>query len=294
MVVFMALSSTDLIVEEEQEEIKKISVIVVEQEGCNTDNFKRGIEQAANAVRADVSYIEIQSEEEDEKILEYMKRESERGEQAMIFFSEREDLVLRYLQSEWEKIPLICVNSYSDYEGPALRVGLDVENMAKSFAERIEKIYGTDITAVLITNGKEDSENISRFLEDAFREKNIKTKKIEDSRKQVRKYAEEYSEDKIFVGCCTAATERTAVYLKEGEAALYGVGYSNEILQYIREGSIEGVMAYSMYSIGINAMECAGEILGKKQMEKKDVLVSSRWITKDNMKSEYEFLFPIY
>ena len=31
---------------------------------------------------------------------------------------------------------------------------------------------------------------------------------------------------------------------------IYGIGYSDEVLQGIREGKVEGVMAYSMYSFG--------------------------------------------
>ncbi len=64
-------------------------------------------------------------------------------------------------------------------------------------------------------------------------------------------------------------------------------------LQGIREGKVEGVMAYSMYSFGIYAVKSAiYSIEGKKV----DHLTKTKceWITQDNIKEKYDFLFPIY
>ena len=77
----------------------------------------------------------------------------------------------------------------------------------------------------------------------------------------------------------------------EGEA-LYSIGYSNKILEGIMEGRIAGVEAFSMYAAGIHAVKQAVYEIDRKNAE--DVQIPCRMITKENMKEEQEFLFPVY
>lgn len=291
MVVFLVLSSTNLVTGEEQEEIKKISVIVEEQTESGADDFKRGIEEAANANRADIDYIEISGEEEEDKILEYIRRESENSVQAMILMADHEELVLQFLKSEKKNVPLIWVNPNSGDGGTAASVTFDADTMAKELAQKIEEEYGADAQIVLLINEKENAKNIGGILEREFAGWSFSTTKMEISRNAVRKCLGEGK--KIFIGCCAAVTEQAALFFKEGEAVLFGVGYSDKVLQNIREERVDGVMAYSMYSMGIYAMKCAVTAVEKDSIER-EIQVPCRWITKENMKSEYDFLFPIY
>ena len=108
MVVFMFLSYSNLFGGETERDITKISVIGIKRENSQVEDFKRGIEEAANAKRVDVEYLEI--EEDYDTIKEYIDREIKNGSQALIVFSEKEEQILSYLQSEKKKIPLILVN----------------------------------------------------------------------------------------------------------------------------------------------------------------------------------------
>ena len=105
MVVFMFLSYSNLFGGETKRDITKISVIGIKRKNSQVEDFKRGIEEAANAKRVDVEYLEI--EEDYDTIKEYIDREIKNGSQALIVFSEKEEQILSYLQSEKKKIPLI-------------------------------------------------------------------------------------------------------------------------------------------------------------------------------------------
>ena len=61
----------------------------------------------------------------------------------------------------------------------------------------------------------------------------------------------------VFICSSPKITEEASDYLKSKNQVIYGIGYSDEVLQGIREGKVEGVMAYSMYSFGIYAVKSA-------------------------------------
>ena len=92
MVVFMFLSYSNLFGGETKRDITKISVIGIKRKNSQVEDFKRGIEEAANAKRVDVEYLEI--EEDYDTIKEYIDREIKNGSQALIVFSEKEEQIL--------------------------------------------------------------------------------------------------------------------------------------------------------------------------------------------------------
>ena len=136
MVVFMFLSYSNLFGGETKRDITKISVIGIKRKNSQVEDFKRGIEEAANAKRVDVEYLEI--EEDYDTIKEYIDREIKNGSQALIVFSEKEEQILSYLQSEKKKIPLILVNP-GGTEEKTIRVWFDVQDMAECLAEKIHQ-----------------------------------------------------------------------------------------------------------------------------------------------------------
>lgn len=77
MVVFMFLSYSNLFGGETERDITKISVIGIKRKNSQVEDFKRGIEEAANAKRVDVEYLEI--EEDYDTIKEYIDREIKNG-----------------------------------------------------------------------------------------------------------------------------------------------------------------------------------------------------------------------
>lgn len=289
MVVFMFLSYSNLFGGETKRDITKISVIGIKRKNSQVEDFKRGIEEAANAKRVDVEYLEL--EEDYDTIKEYIDREIKNGSQALIVFSEKEEQILSYLQSEKKKIPLILVNP-GGTEEKTIRVWFDVQDMAECLAEKIHQKRQEEETVVYLTDEKEMSERMWTIFQETFQNQGIAIEKKKMTLPNLAKYRDQ-KQQAVFICSSPKITEETADYLKSKNQVIYGIGYSDEVLQGIREGKVEGVMAYSMYSFGIYAVKSAVySIEGKKV----DHLTKTKceWITQDNIKEKYDFLFPIY
>ena len=174
MVVFMFLSYSNLFGGETKRDITKISVIGIKRKNSQVEDFKRGIEEAANAKRVDVEYLEI--EEDYDTIKEYIDREIKNGSQALIVFSEKEEQILSYLQSEKKKIPLILVNP-GGTEEKAIRVWFDVQDMAECLAEKIHQKRQEEEPVVYLTDEKEMSERMWTIFQETFQKQGIAIEK---------------------------------------------------------------------------------------------------------------------
>lgn len=289
MVVFMFLSYSNLFDGETKRDITKISVIGIKRKNSQVEDFKRGIEEAANAKRADVEYLEI--EEDYDTIKEYIDREIKNGSQALIVFSEKEEQILSYLKEENKKIPLILVNP-GGAEERAVRVWFDVQDMAECLAEKILEKRQEDELVVYLTDEKEMSERMWDVFQETFQKQGVEIEKMKMTLPNLARYRDR-KQPAMFICSSPEITEEAADYLKSKNQILYGIGYSDEVIQGIREGNVEGVMAYSMYSLGIYAVKSAVYAIEGKEVEHL-TKTKCEWITKNNMKEKYDFLFPIY
>lgn len=291
MIVFFVLFNTDVVINDGKEEIKRVSLIMAEKRGVDLDNFRKGIQEAANDDRVDVNYIVLDEDEKEEDILMHLRREYEGGAQAMIILGEGDGALRRFFEEQNKSLPVVAVNTGEDYGEESVTVSFEMKETAKLLCKEIKSRQGEKSKVVLLTNGRRLTEQTCRILEESFQEMGIRTEKSTMSEKAVQGYLEDSEEALVFVACCASAAEEAAKLL-EGQP-LYGIGYSNEILEYIREKKITGVMAYSMYSMGIYAMQEAAKAIENGGKADK-IMVPCRWITEENRKAEYEFLFPVY
>ena len=283
MAVFFTLSATDLLVREGKQEIKKISVIVPGEKTSVWEDFRRGIQEAANEDRVEINYVTLE-EEGVLTQLELVDREYERGAQAMILFLNDRDGVEQYLEAKGENMsPIITVNSYGSFASLAGSVLYDTDQAAQLLADMVME-KETEGRPVVLAEGKSQvSKRAKEGLERAFRDRGVNVETEESG-----------AETGILVGCDPAETERL---LAEGWAQkgwdLYGMGYSETILRAMEDGSVEGVIAYSMYAMGVHALREALQAI-EHENAKEPVYVEYRWITDENLREEQSYLFPIH
>ena len=173
-----------------------------------------------------------------------------------------------------------------------IRVWFDVQDMAECLAEKIHQKRQEEEPVVYLTDEKEMSERMWTIFQETFQKQGIAIEKKKMTLPNLAKYRDR-KQQAVFICSSPKITEEASDYLKSKNQVIYGIGYSDEVLQGIREGKVEGVMAYSMYSFGIYAVKSAiYSIEGKKV----DHLTKTKceWITQDNIKEKYDFLFPIY
>ena len=109
---------------------------------------------------------------------------------------------------------------------------------------------------VYLTDEKEMSERMWTIFQETFQNQGIAIEKKKMTLPNLAKYRDQ-KQQAVFICSSPKITEETADYLKSKNQVIYGIGYSDEVLQGIREGKVEGVMAYSMYSYGIYAEKSA-------------------------------------
>lgn len=252
MALCFVMSSTDLILREEVEEVKKISVIVSARENSYLNNFKAGILEAAGDSRADVNYVMLPEGKQERAAR--IERELTGNAQAVILFAEDLENSEDYVSGKAEGLPVITVNTFGSVKGQTADVSFNLQEAAEELAAAVSEKEGDKRQIVLLTNGKGISGRISQTLARIFWEKGLAVEVAEAEEEAIEKKREQDPEA-VFVGCWVTDTEQ-ALKCLDG-APLYGVGSSNEILRSIMEGNTEGVAAFGMYSAGMYAIQQA-------------------------------------
>lgn len=281
VVIFFLMSSTDLILKEEVEQVKKISVFVAAEENSYRDNFKRGIMEAASESRVDVNYVKAPAGQKE------TRSRIDSDVQAVILLSEEPEDERSYIEELAHEVPVITVNAFGSISDAAADVSFDLQEAAEELAEEVRKHSGERTETVLLTGKDGISVRIGEVLCQVFGEAGIETVCMELSKSKIQSCSRKM-EDPVFIGCWITQTEQAMEYL-DGET-LYGVGYSNEILKGIREGKVAGIAAFSMYSAGIHAMKQA---VSAMEQETEDIRISCRMITDENIEEQKEFLIPV-
>lgn len=287
MVLFFILSSTDLLVREDKQEIKKVSVISPGESGSVWEDFRRGIQEAANEDRVEANYIVLGEEGETWTQTELIERECQRGAQAIVLVVKDRGSMEEYLADKQDMAPLIIVNSFGNYDHQVSRILFDTDEAAKGLVQEILKQESGLQSVTCLTGESQISAEVYKSLKKALAAEGIETESM-----TMNHGAEEAQG--VLIGCGPQETEELLAKTGEGQGrAIYGVGHSDTILKEMEAGNVKGIMAYSMYSMGVHAVREAVRTIDEGEAEA-TVLVPCKLITGDNLKEEQTFLFPIH
>lgn len=287
MVLFFILSSTDLLVRKDKQEIKKVSVIASGESSSVGEDFRRGIQEAANEDRVEVNYIAFGEEGETWTQTELIEREWQRGAQAVILVVKDRGSMEQYLAGKQDMAPLITVNSFGNYDHELSRILFDTDAAAERLVQEILKQEGRLKPVTCLTGESQISAEVYKSLKKALAAEGIEPESMTLSHAVVEG-------EGIFIGCGQEETEE--LISKTGEdkrRAIYGIGHSDTILKEMEAGSVKGIMAYSMYSVGVHAVREAVNAIDEGYTEE-TVFVPCKLITRENLKEEQRFLFPIH
>ncbi len=105
------LSSTDLIIKEEEAKVHPISVIVEADSDDNYVNFRKGMDLAAVELNADVNFITLYEKGNRRQQEELLKREQQDGSSALIVAPVNGEAVLAMQEENQLVLPLVFINS---------------------------------------------------------------------------------------------------------------------------------------------------------------------------------------
>ena len=108
------LSSTDLIIKEQKAEVYPISVIIEDTSDDYYVNFRKGMERAAVELNADVSFITLYEQGNRTQQMNFVLREQEDGNRALIVAPVDEEMVGELQASRKVNEPLVLLNVEKD------------------------------------------------------------------------------------------------------------------------------------------------------------------------------------
>ncbi|MEG0852573.1 MAG: substrate-binding domain-containing protein [Angelakisella sp.] len=304
LVSLFLLSSTDLFLSEKKNDVYVISVLIDDDTSKNWDNFRMGMDRAAEKWNADVSFVTLYDKGNTLQQEQLLKREVENGTQAIILSPADCGALTEAVDDIPAAIPVIALGAR--VESPRVRSVITAE----------PAVMGAELGARIGIDDKMLA--FSQVIEVTFRQNRTDTTLLSDSLRRalpdhlpvnritVRSDAEL---DALMVRLDALTTPTAVVALDsttllsvaeklepstQDTVALYGVGWSSGLLPYIESGVISDVGVYSDYDIGYLSMEAAIRYLQSEPVQK-EYKVQQALIPADQIHSKaYEMmLFPI-
>ena len=306
LVLLFLLSSTDLIIKEEEKRIYPISVIVEDDGDANYVNFQKGMDQAAMERNADVSFITLYETGNAEQQQALALREQEDGAAALVVVPAGEQGASDILAAR-SLIPMVTVWADGTDAGAVAAVTTDFAGMGKNLADKIGKDWAAGVPVYLFVQEQEKAAArefgealAGRLAENGFYPRLIRKEGYGTFRNALEDLRESGIERAVLAGLDPDSLTELSAILEGDEAlfacvgALYGRGSTLSLLNSLDRGIIRGLCVTDEFSAGYisvwQAVEAAeGHVLGKR------TVLESYYIEKEDLrKSEYEkMLYPI-
>lgn len=305
------LSSTDLIIKEEEAKVHPISVIVEADSDDNYVNFRKGMDLAAVELNADVNFITLYEKGNRRQQEELLKREQQDGSSALIVAPVNGEAVLAMQEENQLVLPLVFINSETVGEpgtGKTAAVTFDYFTMGEKLGKEIaavrspnEKLYFLENEAMSVAGRK--------FME------GIRSGAAEGSEGPAASYAwaPEAEKEKILEKLTEGWTQKIILVAPEPEslleaaqmlediegakewvAGLYGRGSSVPILNFLDKGIIKGLCITDDFSAGYLSVKAAIELAEGGAVQTGNYL-DSYFIRRGDLRNEkYEkILYPV-
>lgn len=308
LVVLFLASSTDLIIKEQKTEVYQLSVIIEDSRDDDYTNFRKGMDQAAMELNADVSFITLYEPDNLKQQIELMVREQQEGAGAMVVSPVDESALVEAVSQCKIDVPLVFVNAEKLGRRIKASISPDYVQMGKQLAEAIAGYHDKNVPVYLF--GEKDRDRITKLFESGVRSG------LETTGYQVtlfeKKQEGEYRrtmEQLIYPGCkrgVIVALDQTAlvetaevlagssIYASYVEG-LYGRGTSQTILNDLDRGLIKGICVTDDFAAGYRSVKTVVELMMNQEVEDEAILQESYYIEKaDLRRPKFEkMLYPI-
>lgn len=307
LVLLFLLSSTDLIIKERKTEVYPLSVIIEDTSDENYVNFRKGMDRAAIELNADVSFITLYEENNQQQQLEMMAREQQDGAKAMIVIPVDGENLEEAIGQMRPAVPLVLVNSDISSEKAAASVTVDYFEMGEKLAKQVVKRHGSHASIYLFGGMQENT--VTRQFEEGIRSVlldagsqivRIEKQDGDTFKRAMEEHGNLKNENMVVIALNQTSLAETASLLSEDSqyeasvAGLYGRGTTIPILNYLDRGVISGICVTDDFSAGYLSVKRAVEAVTRR-MEEEKTLLESYYIEKaDLRRTQYEkMLYPI-
>lgn len=306
-VLFLA-ASTDLIISEQSSEVLRISVVFDDVTDDSYVNFRKGAEQAALELHADVRFITLFEAGSEEGQKELVLREQTDGAEAVIVAAMDETGASEMVAAQQVHIPLIFLrgdvviqNSFS-----AANLNSDYYRMGQKMAEAVMGRFSPEVPVYYLSSGKvygaakaylDGAESV--LGRSGFRRERMVRAVNETEITKMRRLEEEGA-DAVIIALDRQSLLRAMKYRRDrGEdsliAGLYGPGTSVAALSGLQEGLADGLCITDDYAEGYLAVSMAAGRIGHHNTPMQSRTLQGNYIEKTDLEEgTYEkILYPM-
>lgn len=306
LAVLFLLSSTDLIIKERKSEIYSIAVIIEDSRDDHYVNFKKGMDQAAIALNADVSFITLYDARSSRQQMDMILREQQDGSGAIVVSPVQEMDLLHMMEQNQIRVPLVVLNSERTDSRIAAAISPDYYAMGQMLGREIIREHPLVCPVFLFcqyepTGGSElFYSGVNGVFADYGYPTELFLKPGEAGFDRILTANAAPNKGIVVVALDQESLVETAAALSENSilagltAGLYGRGNGINMLNYLDRGIISGLCVTDDFSAGYFSVQYAIEAITKKR-ERGLVTLDSYYIRRgDIRKPEYEkMLYPI-
>lgn len=305
LVVLFLMCSTDLIIREPEKEVYEVAVIIEDVRDDNYGNFRKGMDQAAIELNADVRFITLYEKLNADGQMELIAREQQDGVDALIVAPVDEQRVADALRENRVTVPTVILGTGSEQETADGVIAIDYRKMGGMLAEKIKERMPGNCPVLLVEDASGKSGADGSFLAEAASvlERNGYRCEFEEpeGEDEYREMFEALPEQGavIVAGSPEVLTE-TARMLEEENgfsdrvAGLYGRGNTLAILDDLDSGLITGLCVTDEFSRGyFSVCMAVGEL--ERAEDRDSMTMDSYYIEKEELREpKYEkMLFPV-
>lgn len=305
LVVLFLMCSTDLIIREPEKEVYEVAVIIEDTVDDNYNNFRKGMDQAAIELNADVRFITLYEKLNAAGQMELIERERQDGVDALIVAPVDEEQVADSLKEKQTTVPTVILGTGSAQGTSEGRITIDYREMGEMLAEKIKERIPEKAPVLFVEDASGRSDAGRNFAEAAvsvlersgYNCKFVELEREEEYREILEALAEPNTiivagGPEALAGMAGALEENAG--LSKRVAGLYGRGNTLAILDDLDSGLITGLCVTDEFSRGYFSVCMAVEEL-EGGGDGESMTMDSYYIEKEDLREpKYEkMLFPM-
>lgn len=305
LVVLFLMCSTDLIIREPEKEVNQIAVIIEDARDDNYGNFRKGMDQAAVELNADVRFITLYDKMDEEQQMELIGREQQDGADALIIVPVDEAKVRDMLSGKQVSIPVVLLGTEESEENAAGIISINYQQMGRKVAEGMVNRMPEGCPAVLLAEPDGLSAVSEYFLdgaEEVLKGSGHACQRIvpDDEERYEKALGMSDEKEAAYLAGSPEILSEAAGILAENTSftdhiqGLYGRGNTLAILGALDEGTITGICVTDEFSRGYFGVYMAVQALEGTE-NREPLVLDSYYIEKEDLrKPEYEkMLYPM-
>ncbi len=305
LIVLFLLSSTNLIIKEQERQVYRISVIIDDDTDANYTNFRKGMEQAAMEWNADVSFLTLYEAGSHEQQMARVNREQQDGADALVVVPVDEERFAAEMSGGAATVPFVAVNTGTGGSRAAALLSVDYEEMGRLLGRQIEEDHEKGTPVWILSASYKDS--ASRHFSDGIVEvlKDAGFPVTYSVNAQEPSFLAETTSltsarRTILVAADQQSLEWAASLLRLDRAGassveeLYGRGTTQSVLNDLDRGWITGICVTDDYTMGyLSIRQAVAAIQG--DVSQGETEFQSYYITKQELyQPQYEkMLYPV-